>query len=155
MKRFFVQSLFTLLLVAGLMAVNANASTGVDNNRWSQDVRLKLATAMVMLDIAGNYEPSHETALGSLRTNTYDEWTYTLQAGVDYYFIGECDQDCKDLDIKLYDENYNLVDQDVKPDNSPVVHVTPKWTGKFHMRAIMSRCEANPCYWGVGAYEPK
>jgi len=140
-------------LTAALLAVNLNAAP--DSNRWAQQVNYKLAAARAYLDINTNYEPSHETALGSLRTNTYEERTYNLRAGVDYYFIGECDQDCKDLDIKLYDENYNLIDQDVKPDNSPVVHVTPKWTGQFHVRVIMSRCDANPCYWGVGAYEPK
>jgi hypothetical protein len=140
-------------LTAALLAVNLNAAP--DNNRWAQQVNYKLAAATAYLNIESTYQPSHETALGNLRQNTYEERTYNLQAGVDYYFIGECDQDCSDLDIKLYDENYNLVDQDVKPDNSPVVHVRPKWTGQFHMRVIMSRCDDNPCYWGVGAYDPK
>lgn len=54
------------------------------------------------------------------------------------YFIAAigCD-DATDLDIYLYDENGNLIDKDSSTDARPVVHVQPKWSGKFYVKVKM------------------
>lgn len=74
---------------------------------------------------------------------------YTLYAGQHYVFSGACDDDCTDLDFRLYDGGYNLVAQDVDPDPTPVVGVTPRRTGTFYLRVTMAACGASPCMWGV------
>lgn len=81
---------------------------------------------------------------GASRTHTM-----TLRRGVDYTFTGECDLDCSDLDLRLYDANGNLIDSDVLPDDYPVVSVTPRWTGGFGLRVTMARCSANPCAYEI------
>ena len=39
-----------------------------------------------------------------------------------------------DLDIKLYDSNNNLIDEDTSTDNIPEVYVSPRWSGDFFIR---------------------
>ena len=41
-----------------------------------------------------------------------------------------------DIDIKVYDENGNLVAADTKSDNVPIVNWTPAWTGPFTIKVI-------------------
>ncbi|MGF1522316.1 MAG: hypothetical protein ACFBSF_08365 [Leptolyngbyaceae cyanobacterium] len=54
------------------------------------------------------------------------------------YIYGECDQDCMDLDLFLYDASGNLVYQDVEPDSAPIV-VAP-FDGSFSIEVSMPSC---------------
>ncbi len=137
-----------LLCVAGVRVAKA------EGNAWEVQVlqQLRAVTSLLHLgfDIASSYRPF----TGTLHNNTYTDVTYTLEQGVPYALVGVCDNDCSDLDLKLYDENYHLIDSDTRPDATPVIQVTPKWTGVFHVRVIMSRCDVGPCWYGLGEFEP-
>lgn len=61
----------------------------------------------------------------------------TLLRGHHYVIIGAGDSTVNDLDIKLYDENFNLIDDDGGSDALPVVRVTPRQGGKYHIRVKM------------------
>lgn len=98
--------------------------------------------------------PSHEVFIDTLRKGYYKDIDYRLEAGVRYIFVGACDQDCADLDLKLFDDNWTLIDADTKPDAEPVLLITVRRTTTFHLRVIMEACSSNPCWWGVGAYKP-
>jgi hypothetical protein len=52
----------------------------------------------------------------------------------------------------LRDGSGNLIDQDTAPDDTPAVHVIPRYDGPFRLYVVMSRCRQNPCRWGVGIY---
>ena len=41
-----------------------------------------------------------------------------------------------DLDIKVYDENGNLITKDTASDGAPEVSWTPEWTGRFTIKVI-------------------
>jgi hypothetical protein len=75
----------------------------------------------------------------------------TLRSGVEYTFVGACDRDCSDLDLQLYDQNGNLIDEDLLRDDVPVVSVTPKWTGPFRVKVIMAACSISPCGYTIVA----
>jgi hypothetical protein len=124
------------------------------DNAWQRQVMQQLRAVTLVLNLGYDVTSSYQPYTGRLRDNTYTDVTYTLQRGVPYALVGVCDNDCPDLDLKLYDENYNLIDADTQPDATPVIEVTPKWTGVFHVRVIMSRCNANPCWYGLGEFEP-
>ena len=51
---------------------------------------------------------------------------------------GECDRDCADLDINLYDSSGRLVDSDTLSDAQPVV-VAP-YEGNFVVEVVMHEC---------------
>lgn len=60
-------------------------------------------------------------------------WTYegTLRGGVTYKFVLIVPPGA-DFDIKIYDENGNLVEEGTKPgDADEEVYLTPLWTGPF------------------------
>jgi hypothetical protein len=78
---------------------------------------------------------------------------YQLDADVSYLFAGVCDEDCSDLDLRLYDETGTLVDADVESDDGPKVRVTPKHSATFRLRVTMARCTDSPCYFGVAVYK--
>lgn len=68
------------------------------------------------------------------RTYTYST---TLYQGNQYYIFAAGDYSVNDLDITLYDENWNEIDKDTKTDALPVVVVSPRWSGTFHVRVKM------------------
>ena len=86
---------------------------------------------------------------GWLNNGASRNHTMSLRRGVGYTFTGGCDGDCTDLDLRLYDNNGNLIDSDVLPDDYPIVSVTPRWNGNFRLRVTMARCTVNPCQYEV------
>lgn len=65
----------------------------------------------------------------TVNTTLYEENTYTLVAAGNVHV--------KDIDIVVYDENYNAVIRDTDDDPNPVVLFSPKWSGKFHIKVTM------------------
>lgn len=85
-----------------------------------------------------------------------------LTGGVEYRFIGACDNECDDLDLMLLDANgAPVLDsegapiQDVLVDNYPVVVFTPPSDGAYLLQLSMFTCSAEPCYAGVRVLEAR
>jgi hypothetical protein len=112
-----------------------------------------LLTATLLLAAAGPVpsDPAPPSFSGSLRDGYYRVHDVTLRAGYEYSLVGACDDDCDDLDLQLYDEDWNLIDEDLLPDDVPVVSVSPAWTGVFHVKVIMESCYINPCRYAVAS----
>lgn len=64
-------------------------------------------------------------------------YSTTLYKGNTYYIFAAGDYDVKDLDIILYDENGNKIDEDKQTDALPIVEVTPRWSGEFVVKVHM------------------
>lgn len=62
-----------------------------------------------------------------------------------YQFTALCDEDCSDVDLRIYDDNGNLVDSDIATDDLPVVSISPRWSAKFKVVATMIKCSREPC----------
>jgi hypothetical protein len=144
----FVLRWFLLVVLVGLPAQPA-----VSQNPWAQQVRDQLVAAAVRAGYQGMYL-SHEPFAGSLRDGQYQTVELELDEGVTYAIIGACDNDCEDVDLELYDADWNKIDSDTKPDDTPVVTVTPRWTDTFQVRAIMADCQSSPtpCEFGFGVF---
>lgn len=95
------------------------------------------------------YGESHTRTRGTLRQGQYTTFDLSMQQGRRYAIVGVCDQDCTDLDLILYDENGNKIDDDVADDDAPVVAVSPRWSGRFRVRVRMQTCSVNPCAFGL------
>jgi len=68
------------------------------------------------------------------QTMTYE---FVLVGGVSYVFMACGDDATRDLDIYVYDEDGYLVSQDRERDATPVVEITPRWTGSYRVRVAM------------------
>ncbi len=118
---------------------------------WSQQVANLLNQAASTATSRG-MRRTHEPFIGSLRTGASENNTLQLNAGTSYSLIGVCDNDCSDLDLRVYDSNGRMVGEDVLTDDTPVVNVTPRRSGTYTVRAIMTTCSQEPCRYGLGVY---
>ena len=98
------------------------------------------------------YTLTHEPSVDALRDGRSDWITVNLRRGVDYSILAIGDQDCRDLDLAVYDENGNLIGSDIQPDDVPVVQILPRWTGTFRVRVTMANTTAAYSYYGVGVF---
>lgn len=119
---------------------------------WINSVREQLIRGALALNLGGNYKLTHDPLVDKLSTDENDYVTLNLRRGVNYVIVGVCDQDCRDIDLRLYDEDGNLIDSDTDSDDKPFVKVRPRWSGQFKIKVTMARCRANYCYYGIGAF---
>jgi hypothetical protein len=130
------------------VAQTAAAST---QDEWAQQVRRLLAQVSATAQSRG-MRLTHEPYIGSLTDGNTSLHTVRLDGGHSYALIGVCDNDCSDLDMRLYDGDGDEVAADVENDDTPVVTVTPSRTSTYTVRAIMANCTSEPCRYGIGVY---
>lgn len=141
-----LKSIFALLATATMLT-----PTVVFANRYTDSIIHQLVQAARATGLRG-YQ-YRDADVGTMNHRSYQSLTVTLRAGVDYNFVGVCDQDCSDLDLWLYNEDGRLIDSDVAYDDIPVVGVTPRWTGRFRVKVSMESCRTGYCYYGVGLFQ--
>jgi hypothetical protein len=147
------------------------------NNRFKKTAIALFSTAIILMPTAGMAQSSNRfiqqlaaqlyriarsaagrdydlvtVKSGRLRRREGESLSVTMSRGNRYAIVGVCDEDCNDIDLRLYDENDNLIDSDTSSDDKPVVVVSPRWSGEYRLRVTMARCSANPCYYGVGLF---
>lgn len=131
------------LMCLSLMPLTAQAQ----DDEWDAQVRELLDGAVEVLGGQGftRYQP-HK--IEDLSEDTSDEQEVYLDGGSEYMIIGACDLDCSDIDMWLYDENRNLVDNDEEDDDSPILAISPKRSGVYFVKTKMYDCDAEPCSYG-------
>jgi hypothetical protein len=120
-------------------------------DQWTQQV-VNLLNQAASTATSRGMRRTHSPYLGSLRTSATSNHTLTLNGGTSYSLIGVCDNDCSDLDLRLFDPNGREVASDLLTDDTPVVSWTPRRTGTYTVRAIMTACSSEPCRYGIGVY---
>ncbi|AFZ38259.1 hypothetical protein Sta7437_4825 (plasmid) [Stanieria cyanosphaera PCC 7437] len=138
----------SLLSSVGLAAVNISPATA---NDWVSQVQAQLIMAAAAVGLGG-YQPINTPKIGQLRDNTQTSLSINLRSGATYGFVGVCDADCGDLDLKLLDSSGNVIDSDVEYDDHPMVSVTPIFSDRYTVQVGMPSCSASFCYYGVGAF---
>jgi hypothetical protein len=86
---------------------------------------------------------------GRLRNGNSGTHSMTVVGGNSYVLFGQCDNDCTDLDLKIYDPNGTLLMQDVAVDDHPTLEFKAYTSGQLRVEAIMARCNVNPCFYGL------
>lgn len=79
-----------------------------------------------------------------VRGNATDVWRFRFRGGETAYVVVSGDGDT-DLDLYVYDENGNLITQDIDLTDQCVVAFTPRWTGYFTIK-IKNRGSIMNCY---------
>ncbi len=102
--------------------------------------------------IRNGLRKTHDDSLGYMGNGVDSNTTLTLRQGVSYLIVGVCDDSCQNLQIRLYDENGNLVVSDTRNTSVPIVRITPRWTGRFRINTNMARCASAPCHYGLAAF---
>ena len=135
-------------LVAAALLAPAAATA---QNQWQRTVRNQVGQHSDFLSERG-YTMSGDVYDGSLNADGIEDLTITLRPGTSYAFMGVCDEDCRDIDLRLYDPDGDEVAADVRTDDWPIVTVTPRFKGTYRVRVVMASCSRNPCYYGIGVF---
>lgn len=138
-----------IALFSGIVLLTPTAALA---GRFTDQVRGQLMQAAISLGINGSYQLTHNPQVDNLRNNQSKILNINLRSGTSYAFVGVCDEDCRDIDLQVYDENGNLVDSDTGADDYPMVRVNPRWNGRFRVKVTMANCKASTCYYGVGVF---
>lgn len=112
------------------IGVIALVQTATGQNRFEQQVRAQLDKVGQNLAKKG-FELTTQIYTGELNEERNDEVSVRLRAGVHYAIVGVCDEDCKDLDLVLYNALGRELASDVEQDDVPVVEVTPDRDGLY------------------------
>ncbi|WP_225977448.1 hypothetical protein [Nostoc sp. CENA543] len=130
------------------------SNTGVQiaqSDRYTRQIGVQLVRAAKAAG-QGGLRLTHDPFVGDLGGNGEDDITVNLRKGVSYAIVGVCDEDCNDIDLKLYDDNGNLIASDTETDDNPVVTVSPRWNARFKIRVVMPKCSNAPCRYGIGVF---
>jgi hypothetical protein len=60
--------------------------------------------------------------------------------------MGDCDDDCFDLDVAVYNKDGKLITEDREDDYYPIVDFKSDSSGRIDIELILHNCEANYCY---------
>ena len=136
-------------IVFGLFA--SQVSSAQAQAQYVAQVQAQLDKIETLLTGRG-YEETHTAKIAQLAQGGKKRFTLDLRKGMEYILAGVCDNDCTDLDIKIYDENDVLLTSDDQQDDKPVVGITPKLTGIYQIEITMYKCGNSPCAYGIGVY---
>ena len=124
-------------------------SSNVD--QFERQVRTQLDAAAQRLGKNG-YELTHNVFTGELRETQHEDVTVELDRGKTYIIVAVCDNDCKDVDLRLLNRGGREIDNDVEADDYPTVAVQPERDDRYTVRTIMATCNSQPCRYGFGAF---
>jgi len=142
---------FGIAAAAAAMVTVGAAAPSIAQSSYEQQVNRLLNLTQNLANSRG-FSSSHARYQGQLRNGEERSVTLDLNAGVSYMMVAQCDNDCSDIDMWLYDENGNLIDEDVLVDDTPITEVTPIRNARFTLRTRMITCSVQPCYYGIGVY---
>ena len=76
-----------------------------------------------------------------------------LTGGVEYFIAAGCDEDCSDLDTRIYPAGENdAIDEDIEDDDVPMLAFTAPRNGRYLLHVSMAECDESICYFGYQVY---
>lgn len=121
----------------------------VQAQAWEEQVKAQLDGFDKMLRNNG-YTLAQTHHISTLDGSSSEKVRVSLTAGVDYQFLGVCDNDCTDLDLTLYEPGGDAVATDVELDDTPIILYTATRSGTYQIEITMVDCDISPCYYGFG-----
>ncbi|WP_353259599.1 serine/threonine-protein kinase [Prochlorothrix hollandica] len=129
----------------------SSAGSTTLSNEYQQQVQTQLSVARLALGLE-DYEDSYDSYISAIEGGSLETLNLPLDAGNTYSIVGVCDVDCSDLDLTLYDDNGNQIDEDQETDDYPIVTVEPSWSATFRLDATMYQCDTATCVYGIGVF---
>ena len=142
-------ALVPALLAAALGA--AATTSAAAQNTYQQQIRSQMANHTQTVRQQG-YSPERELITGSLNDDASEGMRLNLQGGTRYVIIGACDNDCSDVDLRIWAPDGTKMDEDILTDDTPILEFVAPVTGQYRLSVEMPSCRQNPCYWGVQVF---
>jgi len=122
MKKILISMLFIAISSTSLLADRATANA----NAIITAIYLE-GYGYTIQDISGRH----------LRTNHYRTYNRYLYSGTCYAIASIGDDDVRDLDIQVWDRNWNYITSDSDSSKTAVVEVCPRYSGTYRFRTRM------------------
>jgi hypothetical protein len=140
------RSAVPLILATATLAAPAAAQT-----RWERQVQQQLGVITRDLEPRG-FHPAGRPFTGELSAGRQATFRVGLRAGLRYAIVGLCDEDCRDLRLRVLDEHDAEVAATTAWSATPLIEVAPPSAGKYRVVVVMAHCGTGPCAYGVGIY---
>ncbi len=138
-------------LVPALLALAlgcALATEAAAQASYQQQIRASLRAAAGRVS-PRNAQPDGDALMGVLNGGRSGTQLVSLQAGVRYAIVGVCDDNCSDVDLRLFGPTGAKIAEDVQQNATPTLEFTAAAAGRYRLAIEMVACSANPCAWGV------
>lgn len=94
-----------------------------------------------------------DVTVGMLADGTSGFLELHLREGVNYFVAAACDQDCSNLDLRLFSvESTTPVAEDNEDDDYPMLNFNAPKTGRYMLAVDMTKCEESMCYYGFKVF---
>lgn len=104
------------------------------------------------LERAG-YHEVYRPVTGTLRQGERTRWNFDVTGEQLYALVAVCDDDCDDLDLRVYDAGGREVGRDLASDDEPLVLTRPARSQRYSVAVIMASCDWNPCRYQLGFFQ--
>jgi hypothetical protein len=137
--------------LVGISLFISLCATPAAQDLYQRQAQVQLA--VIARDVLGlGWSLTHDVVTGSLFDRGRDTIRLSLRGGRAYAATATCDEDCSDIDLELIDPWGHVVSRDFRPDEVPVVTVTPRTDGAYRVRVIIARCSQEPCLYALGVF---
>lgn len=86
---------------------------------------------------------------GTLADGQSEDVPIRLGPGLDFAVVGECQIECDNLDLALFDAAGGVIASDIMPDEFPLLEVSLRDNGPYRLRVRMTGCRAAACRYAV------
>jgi hypothetical protein len=127
------------------------AAPGALHAQYTQQVQNQMTQYSAQFVNRG-YSSVTQLVTGSLAASSNTSHSVPLNAGRSYAIVGVCDNDCHDVDLRLFAPDGSNIAQDVALDDHPTLQFTAPVSGQYRLQVEMVTCGHNPCYYGVQVF---
>jgi hypothetical protein len=137
--------------LVALVACLAAAPAGAQTNEYRQQLDQQLQNSRNLFQQQG-YAIAAGPFTGALPKNGKERFTLPVEQGVSYKILGVCDNDCTNVDLRVFNLNGQNIGEDVTDDDIPIVDLQPTGSGTVQLEAHMVACSSEPCYHAIEVY---
>ena len=127
------------------------AAPGALHAQYQQQVQTQM-TQYSQPFLNSGYSSVTTLVTGSLSASSNTSHAVSLNGGRRYAIVGVCDNDCHDVDLRLFAPDGNSVASDVALDDHPTLNFTAPVSGEYRLQVDMVTCSHNPCYYRVQVF---
>ena len=144
----------SLTAVALSLALLTGAATGARANDDTDDYTMQVIDQLTdtTATAANAGYALLDAASDRLYTGDWHQKTLYLEAGREYRIAGACDDDCRDMDLALYDAEGREIARDARRDDRPAVSVRVRREGEYTLAVAIPDCRAGRCTYGIALY---
>jgi hypothetical protein len=137
-----MKPLVVLVISLTLLSQSASAETFEEYYRSQVTSYANASAATKSMVGYGFRDNSLNTGYIVAAPDRHYDVVYRLKAGYAYAFIGVCDEDCRDVDLTVYDTNGNKIAENIAADDNPWIWIFVVGDGEYRIRATVPKCNA-------------